>query len=135
MIWLDRIGLLLQFVAFFLVAPEVIGEHRLRKLGRRITVGDQLTLLVPISAAVVIGTWAVLFRIFDEEVHRLRIAAGLSLLVVALIFGCLAVIRRHLVQRLIDAMGDREALRRLSLSLGAISFSVGFVLQFVATFR
>ena len=38
-LWVNRVGIVLEFLSFWLAAPEILGEERLRKLERRLERG------------------------------------------------------------------------------------------------
>ena len=57
MAWLNRIGLVLEFVSVWLAAPEILGERRLRALHLRLELlaTDALRLRTLTSLTVAIG--------------------------------------------------------------------------------
>lgn len=51
--WVNRVGIMLAFLAFWLAAPEILGEERLRKMERRVEQGPEM---VTNGAVVVVFT-------------------------------------------------------------------------------
>ncbi len=137
--WIDRVGLLLNFLAFCFAAPELLGEQRLKAWRRQ---------LERWSMAIVILVWFLLLSFLwvgfsdlipDEMVDMmptiwlistttvLSVASALPLIVPG---GVLSRIVRPMMQQLAD---DAQA-RQRSLAAGAILFVLGFVSQLAASF-
>lgn len=130
----DRIGLFLQFLSFWLVAPEFLGDHRINLVRKAASHVLQAFLFFPIgiTLGVIGGAWV--FRLLDESLHsylRALIGAGILL---AVLFSIYRAIRTDVVQRLLERLEDNHAFRTTLAWMGALLFTVGFILQFVATF-
>ena len=134
MLWFDRMGMLLQFIAVFLMAPELLGQSGLHRFRQAISLGIQLSVLLPLGAGLIIITWAVTFRELAEHLHRIVASGILSLVVALVVYGGMLLVRRHVLSKLVEDLEDDEALRRRLLLLGGFLFSGGFFLQFSATF-
>lgn len=135
MIWLDRIGMVLQFLAFWLIAPEVLGHagvHRLRSGLKRLI---ELTLVVPFGLGIVLLTWALLFREFAEHLAGWHRVLGLGFVTLAVSLGSYWLFRRKRLTEFLDEIEADEEIRSRLLRIGATAFSVGFLLQLTASFR
>ena len=54
--WVNRVGILLEFLSFWLAAPEILGEERLRKLERRVERGImKLPMMLLMAVALVLA--------------------------------------------------------------------------------
>ncbi len=55
--WVNRVGIVLEFLSFWLAASEILGEERLRALERRVEVGARLlsTSKAAVAAATVVA--------------------------------------------------------------------------------
>ena len=98
--WTDRIGLLLQFLAFWLIAPELVGKSRLHGLRRAVTGTVQAILTVPIGAAVAVVGAAALLRGLDEDLHSAIKASLVALLFLVVALVVYDALRRNLLRRL-----------------------------------
>ena len=52
--WVNRVGIMLEFLSFWLAAPEILGEERLRKLERRLEGGIRVLPLMASCVAIVV---------------------------------------------------------------------------------
>lgn len=134
-VWLNRCGLLLQFVSVFLMAPEVVGVERLQRIRKTVSVGQQLSLYLPLGIGLVLIVWAVTFRELAARLHRTMAAGIVSGVALAVALLTMQIVRRHMLQRLVEDLKDQEVLRKRLLTTGAVCFTVGFLLQFASTFR
>lgn len=135
MIWLDRVGMVLQFLAFWLIAPEVLGHagvHRLRSGLKRLI---ELALVVPFGLGIVLLTWALLFREFAEHLASWHRLLGLGIVTLAVFLASYWLFRRQRLMKLLDEIEADEQIRSRLLRIGAAAFSVGFLLQLTASFR
>lgn len=140
MAWLNRIGLILNFVSFWLAAPEILGEERLKTLYRTglksvpfiagFFIFYLYILLIGLPVIYIIQHFK------DTNVAKYTLLAGFILMFVGLpLSGYLRNrIDRWLQSSLFLELVDNYLLRRRLLFLGGIFFVTGFVLQFVATF-
>ena len=134
MIWLDRLGMVLQFLAFWLIAPEVLGRagvHRLRSGLKRLI---ELALIVPFGLGIVILTWALLFRELAEHLASWHRVLGLGLVTLAIALASYWLFRRQRIAKFIDEIEAEEQVRSRLLRIGAAAFSLGFLLQLTASF-
>ncbi len=158
--WLNRMGLIIQFLSFWLAAPEILGEERLRRLQSRIASGVNLlpSLSVEVTMgglaviAVMLGIWldTILSPILPEPNSAVRWSGLPSrpylLVMVVIAFTALnlaafwvgrkvsAEVKEKIVPRLLDSLAKNERVRQRSLVLGAALFTAGFLMQLVATF-
>lgn len=117
------------------MAPEIVGGERLQRIKKTISVGQQLSIYVPLGFGVVTIAWAVAFRTLDAKLHRITAAAIVSGVAVVVAVLAVQLIRRHVVQRFVEKLRDQDALRRQLLTTGAVLFTVGFLAQFASTFQ
>ena len=146
--WINATGLLLQFFAFWFAAPELLGVNTLKRLESGLK--KFLSLLPGILFLTLAAVFGLGFSIIGlikglrassegiekQEVVRYFIILGSSFLVY-LVFvlrysRIRAWIENHLSGPLIDRILHSQNLRQNALKLGALLFSIGFVLQFMA---
>lgn len=133
-LWFDRAGLILQFCAGFLIAPELLGPSGLERVRKAIGLGFQLSVYVPLGLllGLVIGIEA--FQQLEMHLHRFLIATLVSVVFLVLVLVVLRLVRRHALATLLAELEDDEALRRRLLGMAAVLFTLGFLLQFAATY-
>lgn len=133
-LWLDRIGLVCQFLSFWFVAPELIGEDRLQGLSKGLASFFSTTLFLFISLAVVALAWSLAFR---EGIHWFHRGS------LALLFSSVVLIPKLLLYKrfkkvwlpaLIQHLSDDERFRRGLLMIGGALLTIGVALQILATF-
>ncbi len=134
MVWLDRTGLFLQFCAFWFVAPEILGRSGVHRLRSVLTTFIRFALLLPVGIGFVLIVWTLMFRELAEKLHNWHRALGLSSSVLIVLFALLRFYRSERLKTILDEIEDDEAFRRRLLSWGIVCFSLGFILQFAATF-
>lgn len=134
MVWLDRTGLILQFLAFWLVAPEILGHAGVHRLRSGLTSIIRAAFLVPVGLGVLLVVWSILFRELSETLHSWHRALGLSLAIILVLLVGLRFFRTEKLKVILDELEDDERYRRRFLSIGIFFFSFGFLLQFAATF-
>jgi hypothetical protein len=137
---LNRIGLVLAFLSFWFVAPEFIGEKRLRLWEQALARG---LLRMPTAmewvfrslSVVMIGIfiirWLSTSRTGTQELPQVPqwflLGAGLT--------SSAFLISRIVVEPIVSKLANDDRVRQTSLVFGAVLFTIGFVLQFVATFQ
>jgi hypothetical protein len=145
--WVNAIGLLLQFVAFWLAAPELLGEPTLRRFEKGLK--KLVTLLPMIIIWVVILGYGVtslilsLMKGFDaatngtttESLTAFYIKLGVATIVYFIFMVFYKRIKKgletKLAQPLVEKLINNTETRKQSLILGAMLFSLGFIMQFV----
>ncbi|MGA9350232.1 MAG: hypothetical protein WBW48_15725 [Anaerolineae bacterium] len=157
--WVNRVGIVLEFLSFWLAAPEILGEERLRKLewwaeqGIR-AVGCVAPLVMALGTVMLLSMKDLWIRgaqtvthFVEAIVQRVGVAlsAGtLRILATVLMLASwvlLLWILGKLLEKFYDAvsfllriLADDARVRQRSLAVGAVLFVVGFLLQFIATF-
>jgi len=151
--WVNRVGIMLESLAFWLAAPEILGEERLRALEGRVEQGLRNLPLMLAIAAVIALAWvssmvtaapfALITLVLSWREHWLRIlwaalevAGALALVMVAarlMLSGAWA-LEDKVVRPLLRLLADDERIRGRSLAVGAVLFVVGFLLQLIGTF-
>lgn len=133
--WLDRIGLVAQFLAFWLVAPEIIGEHRMRRLGSGVAQFFSTTIFIVLSIGVIGLAWALAFREGIHWFHRASLALLFSSIVLVPKVFLYRRFRKVWLPTLIGHLESDEGLRKGLFLIGGFLFTVGFALQIIATFK
>lgn len=133
-VWFDRVGIIFQFLSFWFVAPEFIGEHRMRNLGRMLAqfFSASVFLILAVGMVAVVSSLAFLEGL--HWFHRTGIALGLSLIVFLPGLFFYRLLRTRWLPILIDHLSDDERFRRGLLFVGGVLFILGAVLQFSATY-
>ena len=153
---LNRIGILLNFFSFFLAAPEVFGEERLRQYLSRSTgwfiAGIASFVLTLLSLGVVFIVLIFIFNIHrivsNDIVTTITTVYGVStypvsalLLIMLLIFLGLAFVffiflrtNRRFVNTISQYLVANGQLRQRLFKLGVVLFVIGNVLQLISTF-
>ena len=140
--WVNRVGIVLEFLSFWLAAPEILGEERLKALERRLEKEiKQLPDLLAVLVAALAGMLAavVLMLVVAGEVTPVAAVAGVVLMVVAAVATAAAAVVANKLQEKIAApalrvLADDKRIRQRSLAVGGVLFVVGFLLQLIATF-
>lgn len=160
-----HMGLVLDFLAFFMVTPELLGERRLRSVQRflrsaliwmslgflilsiaNVVLTSILYILLPLllslfpTEGLVSSTWA-LFMIVVFAADRIASLTGFPWWVghlVVFLIGGIGVLFSWLSNKIMNAvirLSNEERARQNLLKLGAILFMLGTLLQFAETFR
>jgi uncharacterized membrane protein YozB (DUF420 family) len=135
---LNRIGMALGFLSFWLVAPEFIGEERLRSWEQALATGLlkapkalKWSLAVMTLAAVVVyvvrslSTWPPI---------RFPDVPQWWVLVLALTSATMLT-AEVLITPIVSRLANDNRVRQSALLLGAALFTISFLLQFIATFQ
>ncbi|MGV3617153.1 MAG: hypothetical protein ACO1SV_17640 [Fimbriimonas sp.] len=133
MIWADRAGILCQFLSFWLVAPELLGHARLARLRRALSRVVQAMILVPVGAVGVVGGSALAFAAIERWEHSAARATFVGFLVALVLLWIYWSLRQGTLPRLLERLENRETFRGHLATLGAVLFTIGFILQMVAT--
>ncbi len=146
---INRIGLILGFLSFWFVTPELLGEERLRLIHKKIK-GSLFESSLVIFTLLVMAM--VLFYILKTPFYILQfvlmldlpqdarrsVAGNLGIITTAIcpIF-LMFIISKVIVSirgSLFQILADSKQIRRNSLIFGAILFVIGFILQFAGTY-
>jgi hypothetical protein len=150
--WLNRIGVLLEFFSFWLVAPEFLGEERLKRMEAWMERG--LAVLPSLPVALVLLVWFLLLTgplpllVFPGAAQRfmdwvdtlpLGMAGYMVLVLVAMaVLLPIAVATTSALERaltpLLHSLARDEQIRVRVLWLGVMILTIGTFLQFIATF-
>ena len=114
--WINRLGIVLEFLSFWLAAPEILGEERLRGLERRLEEGLRMlpkvarvavVVLAVGVAAIVVAKWdtlvALVGMLSPAKLVAVMASASLAMVVV------LATIRRVYASWLVEPPGKDAA--------------------------
>lgn len=144
--WLNALGLLLQFLAFWFAAPELLGaatlkrfESGLRRFIRRIPM--LIGLCIILSYALYFGIQGFMKGleasengVQHSEIYSFYIQLGIAFIVyiVFMIFykRIIQWMDLKLAQPLTEMLINNNQTRKISLIIGAVFFSIGFLLQF-----
>lgn len=150
--WLNRAGLILQFLALFLVTPEIFGEDRVRAATTKYVVGPLVRTVAFFRRHPVIRTFGYVVLAFGLLCLWIAAHVGINgsfilvlddesfagLLLILLVVGVIpyvlwrfAKLLAHTISRLIDKAATEH---RSFLPVGASFFVVGFLLLMAATF-
>lgn len=132
--WLDRIGLLAQFVSFWLIAPEFIGAAKMQKLGKSVAQFLSTTLFLLITAGIVGLAWSLAFREGIHWFHRASLALLFSSIVLIPKLFLFRQFRKVWLPSLINHLSSDETFRKGLFMVGGGLFTLGTILQIVATF-
>ena len=140
--WVNRVGIVLEFLSFWFAAPDILGEERLRALERRVERGIRA---LPFAIGAVAAALVVVMLQEDRWVMVLT-ARGLNpflaKMVVELLLGLAAgvpagyltsVVRDKVARPFLRILADDRYIRRRSLAVGAVLFVVGLLSQLIAT--
>jgi hypothetical protein len=138
--WLGRIGMLLSFLFFWLAAPGVLGERKLRRLYE---VG--LKSIPNIVCFIIANFFYILFaivmiallepsKIEVKPPFREFIVIGLYL--IAMLIGWIISQKIHdrLIMPFIEKLANSQKMRSQFLIMGGLLFTLGFIMQFLSTF-
>jgi hypothetical protein len=139
-----RIGLIFDFLAFFLAAPEIIGEEGLKKLLSRLkTFLWWFGLLLFLISALGFFSFFILlqFLVIDIINTMLPFSSGSSLFESFFKFPIIAVLVSASISwlplrimKLGELISNSQKARRLLLTLGILLFVGGAASQFIGTF-
>lgn len=145
--WVNAIGLLLQFVAFWLAAPELLGEPTLRRfekgLKKLVTQLPMIIIWIVILGYGVTSLVISLLKGWDAAKNgtsaesmtafyiTLGIASGLYFIFMIFYKRIKKGLETKLAQPLVEKLINNTETRKQSLILGAVLFSLGFMLQFI----
>lgn len=131
---MDRAGIFLQFISFWLLAPEILGANRMRALGNRLTAFFSTSIFTFFTLGVIGIAWTMAFREGIHWFHRL----GLALLFSSVVLIPKVLLYKRLksvwIPALVKHLSDDETFRRGLLIIGGALFSLACLLQLVATF-
>lgn len=132
-IWFDRCGIVIQFVAFWLIAPEFIGEANMRKFGKSLAQFLSTTGFVLLSFGVLVLAWSLAFREGLHWFHR----ASIALLLSSIVLVPKLLLYRRFHQRwlpiLVDHLSSDERFRRALALIGGALFTLGTIFQLLGT--
>jgi hypothetical protein len=137
--WIDRVGLLFNFLAFCFAAPELLGEERLKAWRRQIERW---------SMVIVVLVWFLLLSFLwvgfsdlipDEMVEMMPTIWLISTTTVLSVVSALPLIlpggvHTRIVRPMVQRWTNDAHARQRSLAQGAILFVLGFVAQLAASF-
>jgi hypothetical protein len=139
--WLNRFGLLLGFLSFWFAAPEFIGEERLRSWEQSLARGlfklpkaSQWFFALIILAAIVDYTINFFRWFLVQPLTRLPDVPQSWILVIALTSGTM-LLAQVSIEPIVSRLANDSRVRQSALLLGAVLFTISFLLQFIATFQ
>jgi len=146
--WINASGLILQFLAFWFAAPELLGESTLKRFesGLRKFIGRIPILLFMLGVMAYAFLFAVIgfmkgldaakHGIEEAEMYRFFWVLGTASLLyfISILFykRILSWLDRKLALPLTDKLIHNNHTRKLALLIGAVLFSLGFALQLFA---
>lgn len=141
---ITRVGLLFDFVAFFLAAPELLGEKRLLSLQnflRKSFLWTSIGLLFisSIILFLIILSQVLLFLIAAADLTTLFILSFNSKVnnIIFISVGALSIVfswLANIFMRMVVHLSSNEKARQFLLRVGVILFILGILFQFTSTF-
>ena len=145
--WLAIIGLTLQFLAFWFAAPELLGEQTLQRFQNSLK--KVLSVLPIIIILAIVFGYGLTFSIIgimkgmraaetgieESEMYSYFIVMGICTLMYFVFLGFYKKIKYWLEQKLaiplVNQLIQNSQARSSALVVGAVLFSLGFVIQIV----
>lgn len=131
---LDRLGLTFQFLSFWFVAPEFLGENRMKVAGKMLADFLSTSIFLTVTIAVLALAWVLAFREGLHWFHQLSLALAFSSLILIPKFLFYRRVKKVWVPKLIHHLTSDRHFRRGFLLIGGVLFTLGFVLQILGTF-
>jgi hypothetical protein len=137
--WVNRVGMLLEFLSLWLAAPELLGEERLKAWGRQLERWLQV-IVVMLWFLLFAFLWAAVSDAMPDEVVAamptitFTVATAILSVVCALPLILSIEMNRKVIRPLQKRLTDDGRVRSRCLALGALLFMLGFLLRLVATF-
>lgn len=146
--WLNALGLLLQFLAFWLAAPELLGDNFLKRmqvgLKAFVTKFSVVIIMIVILGygltfsvlGIVKGMKASAEPITQQEMIQYYLAFGFATFAYILFIFNYQKIKTWLDEKvsapLIEKLIHNPDLRKNALITGAFLFTIGFLMQFIS---
>ena len=126
--------MLLGFLSFWFAAPEFIGEQRLRAWERALVAGvlrlpkglQWLLAVVNASAVTAYLIWKFVYRAIPDYILLFPV---LTVSVLMLMY-----LSQIFVEPIVSRLANDSRVRQRALFVGAVLFTLSFLLQFVASF-
>ncbi len=137
--WLNLLSVVLQFLAFWLVAPEFIGEEGLKKFEDLILkFVDQIPNVIITLLGTVFG-YAFAHIIIDFQiVEQSSLIKKIGLILIIVLFVLVLIYKNLIELWLITRVANpiilklrQEDIRRNTMLIGAAFFTLGFILQVI----
>ncbi len=145
--WLNALSILLQFVSFWLAAPELIGDVSLKRLNAFLQKFVSnfsmilLTLLI-LAFSLWMGINGILKGLeyskngmtqddFSSQMIKLAVAFGIYLVFMIYFKRIKLWLDKKVSMPLINKFTYNDSFRRNSLLIGALLFTFGFLIQFI----
>jgi hypothetical protein len=137
--WVNRVGIVLEFLSFWFAAPEILGEERLRAVEQGVEKG------IGLLPAVVGSRWTVFalgmvagvlvsLRAVTEGLWEDLGLLGITAAAVGTGMAVVTITLEKVVEPVLRVLADDQRIRQRSLAVGTVLFVVGFLLQLIATF-
>ena len=150
-IWMNRVGIILNFISFWFAAPEILGEERLRKIEasfEKVVKAGSTCLVVFLFVTLIPLFVIMLFFLMPALITGIMMLftgsslwAGIKTLLAVIGFwlGVALLVQvvnlvPELTERFLNMLADNQRIRQRALILGALLFVLGNILQFVATY-
>ena len=135
----NRVGMVFGFLSFWFAAPEFIGEQRLKSWEDAIAASLATFRRLPdsLQGAIVftlifVGPLYVLYFKYKIAGRIVNSAFLLPTIGAVIGYGVSRFVSR--LDRIVGALAKDKKVRQRSLLMGAVLFTLAFVLQFLATF-
>lgn len=134
-VWLNRAAIILGFVSFWFVAPEFVGEQRLKSWEQFLS---KYLSRIPKALRLVFGicTAVVIIGYFVMAITRWSLPnVSNTVLMIFAILSASVTVAPLLIPPLVRKLANDSSVRQTSFFFGAGLFTVASILQFVATFE
>jgi hypothetical protein len=133
--WFNRVGLVLGYGSFFLAAPEIIGEERLGRLEGFLVSGlRKFRKVLDVAIMPVLVVSLLVYPLWKLGHHQSFRDSQPDFIVWAIdIAFPLLWLSDRLLKMYVSLVSKKEGARQIALLLGAVLFTVSFILQFAAT--
>ena len=132
-IWFDRCGIVIQFFAFWLIAPEFIGGANMNKFGKSLAQFLSTTGFVLLSSGVLVLAWSLAFLDGLHWFHRASIALLISSIVIVPKLLLYRKFHQLWLPKLLDHLSRDEHFRRVLALIGCALFTLGTIFQLLGT--
>lgn len=132
-VWFDRIGLVLQFVSFWLIAPEFIGPERMQRLGYSMAKFFSTTVFLIASVGVIAVAWSLAFREGLHWFHRISYAVLFSSVILLPKLFLYRRFKKVWLPSLVGHLTNDETFRKGLFIVGGGLFTLGTILQLLGT--
>ena len=131
---LNRLGMVLGFLSFWLAAPEFVGEERLRSWEQWLASGLVRLKFVMLYGLVALDVIAFVILGINAVRENGRVAVSVWAAGGMFLGTILVAIGVNAIERIVSRLAHDSQVRQTALFVGAVLFTASFVLQLIASF-